>query len=239
MTAAEKTELARFLDLAFDTLHGRYGAGEKEYNFSDDEPATQATGGITDDITAIAAEIHKCAACPLCRIRTQAVPGAGVQKPLVMVIGGGPGIEDDSTGRPFAGATGEHLDQMLSSIGLSRDTNCYVTGIVKCRTPDTRDPLPEETTACADFLHRQILALTPRIILCIGKIAAQSLLRTNGEIETLREKDNKVRVADTVIPVVVTYHPDDLWKDVALKRPAWEDLKALRARLGAYAAVDN
>jgi DNA polymerase len=243
MTAAEKKDLARFLDLSHAYLHGGFHGGEREYDFVDDALTDDSNGANAvpltagnDSLESIANEIQGCTACPLCKTRTRAVPGAGSPAPLVMIIGEGPGDEEDASGRPFAGIAGERLDKMLAPIGLSRDDNCFLTGVVKCHTPDTRDPLPDETIACAAFLQRQILLLKPRIILCTGQNAAHSLLRTSEEIDTLRMKASKLRIGDTVFPVTVTWHPNDLWKNEELKRPAWEDLKRLRAWLDANAA---
>jgi len=237
MTAAQKKEIAHFLDLSFDALHGGYRTGKRNYNFTDDvqqdgaEPEDAAVH--SDTLERIADEIQKCTACPLCKNRKNTAPGSGSSRPLVMVIGNPPGAGENAAGRPFSGISGERLAKMLAPIGLSPDTNCFVTGIVKCPVPDEeyREPNPAETTACAAFLHRQILLLKPRCILCTGSIAARSLLRTTGDIETLRNKDTKIRVGDMVIPVAVTYHPDDIWKNEELKRPAWEDLKKLKIKL--------
>ena len=243
MTATEKKDLARFLDLSHAYLHGGFHGGEREYDFVDDALTDDSNGANAtppaagaDNLESIADEIQGCTACALCKTRARAVPGAGSSAPLVMIIGEGPGVEEDASGRPFAGLAGERLDKMLAPIGLSRDGNCFLTGVVKCHTPDTRDPLPEETIACAAFLQRQILLLKPRIILCTGQNAAHSLLRTDEEIDTLRMKASRLRIGDTIFPVTVTWHPNDLWKNEELKRPAWEDLKRLRAWLDANTA---
>jgi len=236
MTAADKKEIAHFLDICSDTLHGGYRSGKKEYNFLDD--ATQsaeiqrpARPGNTDSLEQIAKEIKTCTACKLCKTRTNAVPGNGVKNPSVMIIGNNPDIEEDTSGSYFEGLAGERLNKMLNPIGLSLDSNCFVTGVVKCRTPDKREPMPEETTSCADFLHRQILVLNPQIILCTGLIAAQSLLRSSDDINELRGKILKLRIDDIIIPVIVTYHPNEVWDNQELKRPAWEDLKKLKVWL--------
>ena len=234
MTAAEKKELAGFLDTAFDALHGGYRCEKQNTVFTDDpilDSLAKPCG--PESIEAIAREIYKCTACRLCKIRAQAVPGEGADRPDVMVIDSGPGQEEDVSGRPFTGISGERLDKMLTPIGLLRNTNCFFTGIIKCRTPEGREPLPEETISCASFLQRQIALLNPKIILCLGRIAAQSLLRTNEELDTLRERGSKIRIADKVIPVIASYHPDDIWANEELKRPAWEDLKKLKAWLEA------
>jgi DNA polymerase len=132
---------------------------------------------------------------------------------------------------------------MLGAIGLSRDSNCYITGVVKCRPPDNRPPLPEETAACLPFLDRQIRILQPAYILCLGKGAAQILLGTTETISRLRGRFFDYQglpgmEAGIRIPLLPTYHPDDCLGDENLKRPAWEDLKTLRARIAAGEAYD-
>jgi len=168
-----------------------------------------------------------------------------------MVIGEGPGADDDAAGRPFVGKAGQLLDKMLASIGLFRDKNCYIANMVKCRPPDNRDPAPNEIAACFPFLEQQIALLRPRVILCAGRVAAQSLLKTSQGINALRGtfteyklssaaeyKSNSANVfihvspplGDT-IPVLCTFHPSAILRDESNKRPAWEDLKLLRAKL--------
>jgi DNA polymerase len=235
MTGAEKTELAHFLDLSSYTLKSRYRGREPNYQFTDDIDTDNSRQnqdtGKTDTIKAIAEEILKCTDCRLCKNRKKAVPGKGVSMPLLLIIGKGPGLNEDAEGLPFAGVSGERLDKMLAPIGLSFNTNCFLTGIVKCITPNEREPLPEETISCAKYLYREISALDPEIILCTGRIAAQSLLRTNEEINVIRNCGSKLRIGDKIYPVIVTYHPDEIWENTELKRPAWEDLKNLKALL--------
>jgi DNA polymerase len=129
------------------------------------------------------------------------------------------------------GSAGRLLDKMLDAIGLSRESNCYIANVIKCRPPDNRDPRPEETTACVSFLERQILLLRPKIILCAGRIAAQTLLKTAETTGSLRGTVKKIRVANEIIPLIVTYHPSALLRKEEYKRPAWEDLKTLKAWL--------
>ena len=194
----------------------------------------------------IAARIHNCTACGLSSARKHPVPGEGVSNPLVMVIGEGPGADEDATGRPFVGKAGQLLDKMLSSIGLSRNKNCYIANMVKCRPPGNRNPDASELTACFPFLEKQIAIQNPAIILCAGKVAAQNLLKTDRSISSLRgiftvyrctpingysDGSGKNSPAEREIPVLCTFHPSALLRDEALKRPAWEDLKLLRERL--------
>jgi DNA polymerase len=242
MTAEEKTQLALFLDLAGDYLGNGYRSPEKSYTFADDPPpelvpAAADSGGkppgprtAGDTLEQIAAEVRACTACPLHKTRTNAVPGEGTARPLVLVVGEGPGADEDASGRPFVGRAGRLLDDMLASrgqIGLYRDKNCFIANVVKCRPPENRDPLPGETAACLPFLARQIALLKPAVILAAGRISAQTLLRTEDGIGKLRGRFFEYGG----IPLLPTYHPSALLRNEELKRPAWEDLKTLRAKL--------
>jgi DNA polymerase len=147
-----------------------------------------------------------------------------------MVIGEGPGADEDAAGRPFVGRAGKLLDDMLASrgqIGLYRDKNCFIANVVKCRPPENRDPLPEETAACAPFLARQIALLKPLLILAVGRISAQTLLKTGEGIGKLRGRFYDYEG----VPLLPTYHPSALLRSPELKRPVWEDLKKLRTKL--------
>ncbi|MDR0455415.1 MAG: uracil-DNA glycosylase [Treponema sp.] len=243
MTADEKTSLAVFLDAAAALTGSGYRSGQGEYHFSDDaESGGEVTGSeAVDSVTAadtasdslekIAAAVRSCSACKLATGRKNAVPGEGVSNPLVMVIGEGPGADEDSSGRPFVGRAGQLLDRMLASINLSRESNCFIANVIKCRPPANRDPQPDETAACASFLERQIRILKPRFILCAGRIAAHTLLNTAEPIGKLRGNCIDFQAGDTVIPFLATYHPSALLRNEDLKRPAWEDLKLLRSAI--------
>lgn len=234
MTSAEKLKTAFFLDIACDFLGSGYRSEGKEYQFEDDVSAeeTRQTSEISgDSIEQIASEIRLCNSCPLGKTRKNAAPGEGVQKPLVMIIGEGPGQEEDNQGRPFVGKAGQLLDKMLASINLSRNVNCFIANVVKCRPPNNRDPAPEETAVCGHFLTRQIVCLKPEIILAAGRVAAQTLLKTTEPIGKLRGRFTDLSVEDMTIPLLATYHPAALLRNEDLKRPAWEDLKLLRSRL--------
>lgn len=166
-----------------------------------------------------------CTACALSAGRRHVVFGQGVPRPTVLVVGEGPGAEEDSQGLPFVGASGKLLDKMLASIGLFRDTNCYIANVVKCRPPNNREPSPDERASCLPFLREQIRLLAPRAILCAGRTAAQALLATTEGINRIRGKTYQYEG----VPLIATYHPSALLRDETLKRPAWEDLKRLRA----------
>ena len=184
-----------------------------------------------DSLNAIASNIAACESCGLAATRTLVVPGEGAGRPLVMVIGEGPGADEDRTGRPFVGKAGQLLDKMLDSIGLSRKENCFIGNMVKCRPPGNRDPGPDEIAACYPYLERQITLLRPQIILCAGRVAAQNLLKTSTGINALRGEIMELKIGKTSIPVLCTFHPSAILRDDFLKRPAWEDLKLLRSFL--------
>lgn len=175
----------------------------------------------------IAARIADCKCCRLCETRGKTVSGQGVENPVVMVIGEGPGEEEDRQGLPFVGPAGKLLDKMLASISLSRTVNCYIANIVKCRPPKNRTPFLDEADSCRAFLDAQIQVLKPKMILCAGRCAIQNLLHTEDSLSRLRGKFFEYRK----IPVLATYHPSALLRDASNKRPAWEDLKMFRAKL--------
>ena len=244
MTADEKLKIAQFLDIAADSLTTGYRGPARDYHFSDDSPVDTPMDAPVlcneekpgDSLQQISSEIMVCRACSLCETRTNAVPGEGASAPLVMVIGEGPGADEDAAGRPFVGRAGQLLDKMLDSIGLSRNSNCFIANVIKCRPPGNRDPRPEETAACARFLKRQIKLLKPQFILCVGRIAAHCVLNTTEPLARLRGKFLEFETGDGVIPLLVTYHPSALLRNEDLKRPAWEDLKMLKTRLGSGAS---
>jgi uracil-DNA glycosylase len=201
---------------------GAYGGGD-----SLEAAARDSLEAIArDSLEAIAAEIEKCRACRLCEKRRRAVPGLGSARPLALIVGEGPGAEEDARGEPFVGPAGQLLDRMLASIGLGRGTNCFITNIVKCRPPQNRDPAPDEQAACLGYLRRQIALLRPKAILCVGRIAAQALLGTADGVGKLRGRWREFEG----LPLLVTYHPSALLRDESYKRPAWEDLKLFRER---------
>jgi len=225
MTAEEKKSIAFFIDLASVWAGGGYFRGEREYSFSDDPDAD----GNSEKI---AASLQNCKACRLCETRKNVVPGEGAPAPLVMVIGEAPGADEDACGNSFAGKAGQLLDKMLAAINLSRESNCFITNIVKCRPPENRDPQPDEIAACANFLEYQIQSLKPRFILCVGTLSAQALLRSAEPIGKLRGRFMDFETAGMKIPLIATYHPSALLRNEEYKRPCWDDLKLLRAALG-------
>jgi len=249
MTSEENTALKDFLNLASDYLKDGHARAyktdepkekaalplayivEEEPDASEEieEPDRKYEG--EDSLEAVAADVGACKACRLAVTRKHAVPGEGSINPLVMVIGEGPGADEDATGRPFVGRAGQLLDKMLDSIGLVRDKNCYIANMVKCRPPENRNPEAVEISACYHFLERQITLLKPVFILCAGRVAAQNLLKTSTGINALRGQFMEFKIGELTIPVLPTFHPSAILRDESLKRPAWEDLKLLRSRL--------
>lgn len=236
MTVSEKTALYEMLTLAEGSVDG-YLTRRQPPTFTDDaeipcHSVAPASGTAAEfaNLSELAAAVHSCTACPLASGRSNAVSGEGPAdgRPVpVMVIGEGPGADEDASGRPFVGRAGQLLDKMLSAINLSRSNNCYIANIVKCRPPQNREPAPEEAAACRHFLEAQIALVRPAAIIALGRTAAQNLLGTTEGINRLRGSWHEYRG----IPVLPTYHPSALLRDETLKRPAWEDLKEFRSRL--------
>jgi uracil-DNA glycosylase len=172
-------------------------------------------------------EVRGCRLCPLHATRTQGVLGVGPKRADWLVIGEAPGAEEDRRGEPFVGAAGQLLDAMLRAIGLDRRTNVYIANVLKSRPPNNRDPKAEEVEACLPYLVRQIALLQPKIMLAVGRIAAQNLLGTDAPLGRLRGRVHHFGERQT--PLVVTYHPAYLLRTPADKRKAWEDLKFARS----------
>lgn len=179
-----------------------------------------------DEIRALAST---CTACVLCQKRKQAVFGVGNESAPWLFVGEGPGADEDEMGEPFVGQAGRLLDSMLAAIGCERGREVYIANVVKCRPPGNRTPTPEEATACAPYLDRQIELIRPRLIVALGKTAAIRLLATEASLASLRGKVHRYR--DT--PVVVTYHPAYLLRSLPEKAKAWEDLLFARRTLRA------
>jgi uracil-DNA glycosylase family 4 len=197
-------------------------------------PARPAAGaGTTAEPTAaaaalaaLAAEAAVCTRCALAQGRHSVVFGDGNPAAELMLVGEGPGSEEDRRGLPFVGPAGELLARILQAIELSRE-QVYIANVVKCRPPGNRDPLPEEVAACRGYLERQIDLVHPKILVALGKVAAQTLLGHEAPVGRLRGQWHSVRG----IPTLVTYHPAALLRNPALKRPTWEDMQQVRDRL--------
>jgi len=175
-----------------------------------------------------------CQACSLAQTRTQTVFGVGDENADWLFIGEAPGAEEDRRGEPFVGAAGQLLDNMLAAIKLKRGDNVYIANVLKCRPPQNRDPHGEEVVKCDPFLKRQVELIRPRLIVALGKFAAQSLLETDDSIAALRGKLHHYNG----VPVIVTYHPAYLLRTLPDKAKAWEDLCFARTTMQQLQSAD-
>lgn len=177
-------------------------------------------------LAAVAAAVEACTRCRLAQGRQMTVFGVGNPNADLMLIGEAPGAEEDRQGLPFVGAAGELLTKIVQAIQMGRD-DVYIANILKCRPPGNRDPQPDEIAACRGYLERQIDLIQPRVIVALGRIAAQTLLGNDSPIGQMRGQWYRVKG----IPTMVTYHPAALLRNQALKRPTWEDMQQVRDRL--------
>ena len=171
-------------------------------------------------------EIGDCTRCKLHSGRTNIVFGVGSPTARLMFIGEGPGADEDEQGEPFVGRAGQLLTQIIKAMGFARE-DVYIANVVKCRPPGNRNPEPDEIGQCEPFLHAQIAAIRPQVIVALGKFAAQTLLATEMPISRLRGQFHKLRDID----VMPTFHPSYLLRTPAAKREVWEDMKLVMARL--------
>jgi len=171
------------------------------------------------------ARVAACTRCSLSATRTQTVFGVGNPQAEWLIVGEAPGAEEDRQGEPFVGRAGQLLNSMLRAIGLAR-AQVYIANVLKCRPPGNRDPTTSETAECLPYLEQQIALLKPKIMLAVGRIAAQNLLRTDVPLGRLRRQVHSFGVSR--VPLVVTYHPAYLLRTPTDKRKAWEDLKFAR-----------
>jgi uracil-DNA glycosylase family 4 len=175
------------------------------------------------DLDILNKQICTCVKCALGTTRTKFVFGVGNPNADVMVIGEAPGADEDAQGEPFVGRAGQLLNKILEAIQFKRE-EVFIANILKCRPPNNRKPLPEETELCEPYLWKQIELIKPKFILCLGLTAAQTLLRTTESMGQLRQSTHMYRNT----PVIVTYHPAALLRNPNWKRPTWEDVQRLR-----------
>ena len=191
------------------------------------EPPGGEVAGL--DWAALDAAVAACTRCPLHAGRTRTVFGVGNRQADWLIIGEAPGAEEDRRGEPFVGRAGKLLDAMLAALGHER-SQVYIANVVKCRPPENRDPRPEEAASCAPYLDRQIALLRPRIILAVGRVAAQRLLDNDAPVGRLRGTVH--RYGPEGIPLVVTWHPAYLLRRPEAKAEAWRDLVLAAAAAG-------
>ncbi len=180
-----------------------------------------------DPLEILSADLQGCQRCKLCQTRKTIVIGEGNPKAEILFIGEGPGEQEDLQGRPFVGKAGQLLDRMMAAIQLDR-SQVYIANVLKCRPPGNRNPEPDEIGACSPFLHRQIDAIRPKIIVALGKFAAQTLLNTEERISSLRGRFHAYRGAK----LMPTFHPAYLLRNPASKKEAWIDLQLVAKEAG-------
>ena len=168
-----------------------------------------------------------CTKCGLCEERHNVVFGVGLETADIMFVGEGPGEQEDLQGMPFVGPAGKLLDDMLRIIDLSREHNCYIATIVKCRPPHNRDPLETEQDACIGYLRNQVALLRPKVIVCLGRIAAKRLIREDYRIT----REHGQWVERSGIWMTAIYHPSALLRDVSKRPETFEDLLSIREKL--------
>ena len=181
------------------------------------------------DWAELKATVAGCTACPLCKTRTNTVFGVGDEQAEWMMVGEAPGAEEDARGEPFVGQAGRLLDNMLATVGLKRGANVYIANVLKCRPPGNRNPEPFEVDQCGPHLVRQIALIRPKLILAMGRFAAQTLLGTDASIASLRGRLFQYQG----VPLIVSYHPAYLLRTLPDKAKAWEDLCFARTTMKA------
>lgn len=211
--------------------HAPLGVQEDSFSYADEpgpaapEPGRRPAGIGQMDWPALRAAVAGCTACKLCSSRRNPVFGVGNEQARWMIVGEAPGEQEDRKGEPFVGPAGKLLDNMLAAIGLTRseappERQVFIANVLKCRPPQNRNPQPEEIAQCEHYLKRQIELAQPRIILAMGRFAVQSLLQSQDAIGRLRGRVHRYRD----IPVIVTYHPAYLLRNLPDKARSWEDL---------------
>lgn len=183
-------------------------------------PVAQAAPPANMDWQTLQQAVSACQLCDLAQTRTQTVFGVGDPDADWLFVGEAPGAEEDRRGEPFVGAAGQLLDNMLAAIRLKRGDNVYIANVLKCRPPGNRDPKPEEVAACDGYLKRQVALIKPRLIIALGRFAAEALLETDAPVSSLRGKLHQYQG----VPLIVTYHPACLLRNLPDKALAWEDL---------------
>lgn len=173
------------------------------------------------------AACQNCVRCGLCERRTNVVFGVGNRETDILFVGEGPGAQEDLKGEPFVGPAGKLLDDMLSIIDLDRNTNCYIANIVKCRPPENRDPMETEQDACIDYLCNQVALIRPKIIVCLGRIAARRLIREDFRIT----REHGTWVEKNGVWMTAIYHPSALLRDVDKRPDTFMDLLSIREKM--------
>lgn len=190
------------------------------------EPASPLPVALVDTLEAIRSDLGDCQRCKLAPTRTTIVFGSGNPSAEIVFVGEAPGYEEDQQGLPFVGEAGRLLTKIIESIGIKRE-DAYICNILKCRPPGNRNPEPDEVLVCSPFLKRQIAAIRPKIVCCLGKFAAQTMLQRADPISRLRGEFHDI----DGMRVIATFHPAYLLRSPEKKREVWEDMKQIRAEL--------
>jgi DNA polymerase len=190
-------------------------------------PATVATRAPAETLEEVRTDLGDCQRCRLCEGRKNIVFGVGNPNADLVIVGEAPGRDEDIQAEPFVGRAGQLLTRMLTAIGLNRE-DAYICNVIKCRPPENRNPMPDEVESCEPFLIRQLKSLQPKVILAMGKFAAQTLLRTEERISSLRGDFREYQG----VPVMPTFHPAYLLRNQSQKRVVWEDLQKVHKTLG-------
>ena len=178
-----------------------------------------------NEIRYLAEEINNCRKCPLGFERTNTVPGEGPYSASIVFIGEAPGHNEDLQGKPFVGAAGRLLDDLLLEVGFKRQ-DVFITNILKCRPPNNRDPLPSEVDLCEPYLKTQLSYINPKVIVALGRVVACTILKTKEPLKNLRNQIFQYEGVD----LLATYHPAALLRNPNFKKPAWEDFQLIRDR---------
>ena len=182
---------------------------------------------MTTGLEGLQADCLQCKKCGLCASRNHVVSGVGNGQAKVMLVGEGPGEHEDLEGEPFVGRGGQLLDKLLAAVDLDRRLNVYITNIVKCRPPKNRDPLPEEQEACLPWLRRQFAVIRPKIVVCLGRVAAMKMIKPDMKIT----KEHGQFVEKNGVWMMATLHPAALLRNPSQKPGAFEDFLALREKI--------
>lgn len=191
------------------------------------QPLYTLGGKTMETLSTLREKCLACTRCPLAATRQKVVFGVGQEDSKILLVGEGPGANEDATGEPFVGAAGNLLDRMLDAVGLSREKNVYIANIVKCRPPQNRDPAPAEQDACIDWLRAQTAILKPRVIVCLGRIAACRIISPDFRVT----RQHGVFTERNGVWLMGTFHPAALLRNPTQKPEAFSDFLALRDRL--------